>query len=227
MTALVSPSTNPEPSDRWRWPIDPRRYDTAAAVRPAEKRAIAELGLVNLRRMARHDPDAPGWRAIRRLLRPLDDAAAALHELATSHRRRGRLDAAAVVLLRCAETGRSYWAWTSEEWAHLLGKDLQSFWASVPVWAEEAARPQLASHAFLLGGFADFYKLGSFGRLALAWRVFGRDAGDSPPYAQPPARTTSPTADAPPCGTSSLPSPARSATPSASTDSPRTSSGPP
>ncbi|WP_425834048.1 hypothetical protein [Streptomyces fractus] len=29
-----------------------------------------------------------------------------------------------------------------------------------------------------LGGFADFYKLGSFGRLSLAWRVFGRDRVD-------------------------------------------------
>ncbi|MEU5547580.1 hypothetical protein AB0G85_35325 [Streptomyces sioyaensis] len=161
MTALVSPSRIPNPSDRWTWPIDPSRYDTAAVVRPAEKRAIAELGLVTLRRMARHDPDAPGWRVIRRLLRPLDDVAAALHEPATSHRRRGRLDAAAVVLLRCAETGRSYWAWSDEEWAGLLGKDLRSFRASVPVWAEEAVRPQLAAHAFLLGGFADFYKLGT------------------------------------------------------------------
>ncbi|WEB44706.1 tyrosine-type recombinase/integrase [Streptomyces yunnanensis] len=178
MTALVSPLTMPDSSDRWTWPIDPGRYDTAAAVRPAEKQAIAELGLVNLRRMARHDPDAPGWRVVRRLLRPLDNVAAALHEPATSHRRRGRLDAAAVVLLRCAETGRSYWAWSGEEWAGLLGQDLQSFRASVPIWAEEAVRPQLAAHAFLLGGFADFYKLGSFGRLALAWRVFGRERVD-------------------------------------------------
>ncbi|MCI3270628.1 tyrosine-type recombinase/integrase [Streptomyces sp. 7R015] len=178
MTSLISASVVSDPSNRWIWPIDPSRYDIAAVLRTEEKRAIAELGLVNLRRMARHDPNAPGWRAIRRLLRPLDDVAAASHEPATSHRRRGRLDAAAVILLRCAETGRSYWVWSGEEWARLLGSDLPSFRASVPAWAEEAARPQLAAHAFLLGGFADFYKLGSFGRLALAWRVFGRDRVD-------------------------------------------------
>jgi integrase len=35
-------------------------------------------------------------------------------------------------------------------------------------------RPYLAAHAFLLGGFTAFYRLGSFSRLTLAWRVFGR-----------------------------------------------------
>ena len=106
---------------RWRWPIDPRRYDTTPAVRAAEAAAIADLGVGNLRRLARHDPAAGGWQPILRLLRPLDDAGAALESPPTSHRRRAMLDASAVVLLRCAETGRSYWAWTDEEWASVLG----------------------------------------------------------------------------------------------------------
>ena len=84
------------------------------------------------------------------------------------------LDAAAVVLLRCAETGRSYWAWTEEEWAGLLGQDQHGFRKAAPGWADDAVRPYLATHAFLLGGFTAFYRLGSFSRLTLAWRVFGR-----------------------------------------------------
>jgi hypothetical protein len=40
-------------------------------------------------------------------------------------------------------------------------------------------RPQLAAHAFLLGGFTAFHRLGSFSRLALAWRLFGRDRVNS------------------------------------------------
>ena len=40
-------------------------------------------------------------------------------------------------------------------------------------------RPYLAAHAFLLGGFTAFYRLGSFSRLTLAWRVFGRDRVNS------------------------------------------------
>jgi integrase len=35
-------------------------------------------------------------------------------------------------------------------------------------------RPYLAAHAFLPGSFTAFYQLGSFSRLTLAWRVFGR-----------------------------------------------------
>jgi hypothetical protein len=141
----------------------------------AEKDAIIELGIGNLRRLARHDPAARGWQQVRRLLRPLDDAAAALEALPTSHRRRAMLDATAVVLLRCAETGRSYWAWTEEEWAALLGQDQHGFRKAAPGWADDAVRPYLAVHAFLLGGFTAFYRLGSFSRLTLAWRVFGRD----------------------------------------------------
>ncbi len=107
----------------WRWPVDLARYDSAPLLRSAEQDAIIALGADNLRRLARHDPAARGWQQVRRLLRPLDDAAAALEGPLTSHRRRAVLDAAAVVLLRCAETGRSYWAWTEEEWAGLLGQD--------------------------------------------------------------------------------------------------------
>jgi hypothetical protein len=47
-------------------------------LRTAEKNAIIELGPGNLRRLARHDTAARGWQQIRRLLRPLDNAAAAL-----------------------------------------------------------------------------------------------------------------------------------------------------
>jgi len=170
-----SAAGRPGRSGRWQWPVDPVRYDTAPLLRMAEKDAIIELGIGNLRRLARHDPAARGWQQVRRLLRPLDDAAAALEALPTSHRRRAMLDATAVVLLRCAETGRSYWAWTKEEWAALLGKDQHGFRKAAPGWADDAVRPYLAAHAFLLGGFTAFCRLGSFSRLTLAWRVFGRD----------------------------------------------------
>jgi integrase len=40
-------------------------------------------------------------------------------------------------------------------------------------------RPYLAAHAFLLGGFTAFCRLGSFSRLTLARRVFGRARVDS------------------------------------------------
>jgi hypothetical protein len=58
VTVPVSRLTISDHSGRWRWPIDRHRYDTARAVRGAEKEAIAELGVDNLRRLARHDPAA-------------------------------------------------------------------------------------------------------------------------------------------------------------------------
>ena len=175
---VTSAAGRPGSPGTWQWPVDAARCDTAPLLRAAEQDAIAELGPGNLRRLARHDPAAGGWQQIRRLLRPLDDATAALEGPLTSHRRRAMLDAAAVVLLRCAETGRSYWAWTDEEWAGLLGQDQDGFRKAVPGWADDAVRPYLAAHAFLLGGFTAFCRLGSFSRLTLAWRVFGRDRVD-------------------------------------------------
>ena len=83
------------------------------------------------------------------------------------------------MLLRCAEAGRSSWSWTDEEWAGLLGRDQLGFRNAAPAWADDAVRPHLAAHAFLFGGFTAFWRLGSFSRLTLAWRVFGRSRVDS------------------------------------------------
>ncbi|WP_459548634.1 tyrosine-type recombinase/integrase [Nocardia sp. X0981] len=160
---------------RWRSPIDPGRYDVTPALRVAEKDATTELGVDNLRRLARHDPKARGWTKIRRLLLALDDSTAAVQAPRTPHRRRAMLDATAVVLLHCAQTGTSFWSWTDEQWAALIGADLHEFRATTPGWADDAVRPYLATHAFLLGGFTAFYRLGSFSRVTLAENIFGHD----------------------------------------------------
>ncbi len=164
--------------ERWRWPVDPRGYDTTPVVRAAEAAAIAGLGVSNLRRLGRCDREAREWLGIWRLLRPLDDASAALESPDTPHRRRATLDSAAVVLLRCAQTGRSYWAWPDEDWAGLLGRDQDGFRRAAPAWADDAVRPYLAAHAFLLGGFTAFGQLGRLSRLTLARLVFGRERVD-------------------------------------------------
>ncbi len=115
-------------------------------VRPAEARAVSDLGVRNLRRLQYHDPSAPGWRVIARLLGPLEEVNAAPDSPSTPHRRRAMLDVVAVLLTRCAQSGRTFWGWTEEEWFHLLGRTQ-----------------------------AEFHRLGSFQRLTLAWRIFGRD----------------------------------------------------
>jgi hypothetical protein len=153
VTIVPSPADFQGQYGRWRLPVDPARYDTTPMLSEAEKDAIIGLDAGGLRRLARHDPSAPEWAQVRRLARPLDDAAGSLDGPLTPHRRRAMLDAAAVVLLRCAETSRSYWSWAEGEWAGLLGQDQQGFRKAMPGWGDDAVRPYLAAHAFLLGGF--------------------------------------------------------------------------
>ena len=72
------------------------------------------------------------------------------------------------------QAGRSYWAWTAEEWATLIGRDQDGFRKAGPALAD-AVRPCRAAHAVLLGGFTAFCQPGRLHRRTLAWRVFGRD----------------------------------------------------
>lgn len=160
--------------ERWSWPIIPDHYDTAVEVRPAEAVAVSELGVRNLRRLKDHDPSAAGWRVIHRLMVPLEAVNAALDSPPTPHRRRAMLDVIALLLTRCAETGRTFWGWTSQEWIHLLGRNQTEFHEHAPDWVNDEVRPYLAAHAYLLGSFNEFHRLGSFQRLTLSWRVFGR-----------------------------------------------------
>jgi hypothetical protein len=51
------------------------------------------------------------------------------------------LDVLAVLLVRCAEMGRTFWGWTTQEWVHLLGHDHAEFRRNAPAWAGDKARP--------------------------------------------------------------------------------------
>jgi hypothetical protein len=175
VTAPLSGSADPAFETRWRSPIIAHRFDTTVEVRSEEVRAIQELGVRNLRRFQYHDPSAPGWHVIRRLLRPLEAVNAGLDSPPTPHRRRAMLDVVAVLLVRCAEVGRTFWGWTGQEWIHLLGRDQAEFRRNAPAWAGDEVRPYLAGHAHLLGSFTEFHRLGSFQRLTLSWRIFGRE----------------------------------------------------
>ena len=70
---MTTASLPEDTGGRWCSPIDPTRYERSPALSQAERHAIRELGLRNLRRLRYHDPDAPQWAAISRLLHPLPD----------------------------------------------------------------------------------------------------------------------------------------------------------
>ncbi|MGO4649756.1 hypothetical protein AB4305_33230 [Nocardia sp. 2YAB30] len=178
---MTRPEIEPDhcsPEPRWRSPLSGRYFDTAIEVRASEAQAITELGLRNLRRLQYYDPAAPGWSTIRRLLRPPETVNAGLDSPPTPHRQRAMLDAVAVLLVRCAQTGRTFWGWSSDEWTQLLGGDQVEFRRNAPEWAGDEVRPYLAAQAYLLGSFTDFHRLGSFQRLNLSRRIFGCEQVD-------------------------------------------------
>jgi hypothetical protein len=80
------------------------------------------------------------------------------------------------VLSRCAEEGTPYWGWPEEAWVRLIGQDRHAFNRPWPGWVDQTVRPYVAAYGYLLCGFDAFHRLGSFNRLALVWRVFGREA---------------------------------------------------
>jgi integrase len=159
----------------WAFLIDTNGWDRRAGLLDGEAAAIAAIGPVGLRRnratgiprrTARH------WRAIARLVEPLDAARAALHHDDDVCFKRAGAQAAAIVLQHCAETGRSYWGWTQWEWARLGGSSAGEFLAARTLPTERTVRPFLAALAYLLGGFTSFHQLGNFNRLHLACLVF-------------------------------------------------------
>ncbi|MBR7839490.1 tyrosine-type recombinase/integrase [Actinospica durhamensis] len=88
--------------------------------------------------------------------------------------RRGVDDATALILLRCAERGRTVWSWSTQDWVSLIGNNARKFTETAPGWAEGTARSYLIAYAYLISEFTEFAQLGRFQRLPMAWRVFGR-----------------------------------------------------
>jgi hypothetical protein len=159
----------------WPWPIDLGRYDRRPELTEREHAGLIALGW-QVRRRRGYDPDRVEWKAIARLLRPLDDARAALRWCPdTPAHRRSVTDAVGLVLLRCLDENTSFWAWSTDDWLRLIGPDHIQFEAAWPGWIDGTVRPYVAAFAYLLGGFTDFHRIGKFTRRSLAWRVFGQE----------------------------------------------------
>ncbi|WP_406277072.1 hypothetical protein OH799_07465 [Nocardia sp. NBC_00881] len=166
-TAAVS-STAAAPV--WPWPIDLDRYDRRPELTDREHAALDALDW-QVRRRRGYDRDRVEWQVISRLMAPLDDARAALRWCPdTQAHRRSVTDAVGLVLRRCLEDGTSYWAWSAEDWLRLIGTGHMEFENAWPGWIDGTVRPYVAAHAYTLGGFTDFHRIGKFFRRSLAWR---------------------------------------------------------
>ncbi|MET8331084.1 hypothetical protein [Streptomyces sp. NPDC005181] len=91
------------------------------------------------------------------------------------HRRAGS-QAAAVVLSNCRVLQRSWWGWTTWDWARLCCSSSAEFRTAQELPTDTTVRPYLIALCHLLGGFTDFQHLGNFNRLYLAQLVFGTEA---------------------------------------------------
>jgi integrase len=113
-----------------------------------------------------------------RLVEPLDEALAALHHGEHVRYRRAGAHAAGAVLRQCADSGRSWWGWAPWEWARLCGTSAGEFLTAQTPPTESTVRPYVVALAYLLGGFSDFHRPGTFNRLHLACLIFGEPAVD-------------------------------------------------
>lgn len=152
------------------FPCDTKAYRRRPKLTDTEIRVLAKIGPAHLRRSRARGTEEhqPLWDKLSRLVRPLDDARAALLHPPDARYRRASAHAAGLILQHCTESGRAYWAFTSWDWARLCGCSAEEFLAARTLPTETTVRPFLVALAYLLGRFTDFHHLGTFNRLHLA-----------------------------------------------------------
>jgi hypothetical protein len=180
MSALAGRLVDGPLTERLAWSFPPYldAYDQRVELTDAELHTLVELGPVHLRRSRARGADqrTARWDTLARLVSPLDEARALLHHADDARCRRASAHAAGLVLQHCAESGRSYWGWTTTDWATLCCSSAEEFSAARTVPTESTVRPFLVAVGYLLGGFTDVQRLGTFNRLHLAQLVFGAAA---------------------------------------------------
>jgi hypothetical protein len=157
------------------------RYDRRGELLDSEAAALAALGAAGLRRHRATGVQrtAAHWKALARLVEPLDAARARLHHRDDVRFRRAGAHAVAIILANCVARGRSYWAWTGQDWAGLCGSSARAFVADRDLPTEATVRPFLVAIGYLLDGFDEFHLLGMINRLHLARLVFGEGGIDA------------------------------------------------
>ena len=172
MTALPGPAPQPGGAPAWTWPLDVARYDRAADLSPSEREHMGRL-------VERFAAGGRGWHrearpALERLLHPLHDTLDHLGATITEKRSYTVRTTVVCLLIRAMHRhGRSFWAFSPEDWHEMLGGDYYAYVRQHGVTAN--ARHQLIAVAYLLCGFDGLDRLGRLAHHALAEKVFGAE----------------------------------------------------
>jgi hypothetical protein len=151
--------SSPAASEAWHWPVDLTRYQRPAFFSELE---LCELDRAMQQRVLPRVLPLP----LEQVLLPVQEALSAGHVSS-----RERLDARRVLLLEMHRLRRPFWNWTAEEWSEILCETAVAFTQRYP--GAFTCRQQVLTVAYLLCGFSDFHKLGSFLRKTLANTTFG------------------------------------------------------
>ena len=180
MNPSAVPAVVSEEPRRARWTgVDLGGFDRSGTFTADERAAVETLGPMGLRRnRAQGIPrrTATSWKALTRLVEPLDAARVALRHRDDVRHRRAGLHAVGLVIEHCMALDRCWWAWSTDEWAGLLGASAEGFRAGQSFSTETTVRPFAVALSYLVSGFDRFEQLGTFNRLHLATLVFGADA---------------------------------------------------
>lgn len=172
MNALPGSAPQPGGAPAWTWPLDLARYDRAADISPAEREHTGRL-------VERFAAGGRGWHkearpALERLLRPLHDTLDHLGAVTIEKRSYTVRTTVVCLLIRAMHRhGRSFWAFSPEDWHEMLGGDYYAYVRQHGVTAN--ARHQLIAVAYLLCGFDGLNRLGRLAHHALAEKVFGAE----------------------------------------------------
>jgi integrase len=150
-----------------RWlPMDTRKYHRSPSLTNQEQSVLARLASSSRRWGADGREEVLG--EVRRLADPLQDVMSVIKGNGQS-----KDSAFAAILRNCCREKMSFWGWSLEAWAHVLGPNQAEFFKVNGPLADGDVRQYMAAAGHLLGCFTDIRVMGECKRVSLANKIFG------------------------------------------------------
>ena len=163
----------PQPSSSWHWPVDIAHYDRSPDLGEAER---AELKRVMGRKPFHLYPSTKVL--LHRLLQPIQDVFTVTHLSPNICP-----DTVRVLVVEMYRRGKTFWAWSEEEWVDIIGPSYTAFarrYGRSYGVGQHPARRELPVLAYLLCSLADIDPLlGPFAIAPIARKVFGKATIDA------------------------------------------------